>query len=724
MNTSDGEQVLVLSVPGMDCPHELAPIAQGLTALPGIRSIRPNYLERTLRVAYAPALVDPARIAGAIRAVGFAVDPEVGLSAAAPGANQAQAATMLIGGALLLAAVGCLGADKLAPALCTALAAASVATCGATVVRLAWRSLGRGLLDMHVLMVVAAAGGLATQHPIEAATTMFLFRVSLGLETWSLARARQAVRRLLVEVLPTAHRLVAGQLVDVAPAALAIGDVCRVWPGEQAPVDGVIVEGVSSVDESALTGESLPVEKQPGDEVFAGSQNGSGSLTLRVARAARDSTLARIAEAVEQAQAERSHTEQTVERFARWYTPGVIGLACLLAVLPPLTTAAGARWAADIPQSEWVFRGLVLLVIACPCALVISTPVTVVCGLVAAARRGILIKGGRYLEAAGKISAMAFDKTGTVTTGELRFVGATLAEGTALEQVLATATALAEHSDHPVSLAIRAAARQAGVPAAQAEHVQSVVGAGLLGDVDGAACAVGSWAWMRKQPDERSAQVAQLATRAEVPMHEGPAAAVARGDQVLGLLHFAEQVRPDAVQGLARLRQLGLSPLVMFSGDSAGPTTELARSLGFDSCQASLLPDEKLAAVRSLAARCRRLAMVGDGVNDAPALAGADLGVAFGRQASALAIETADVVVLSPRLERLAELISLGRACRRILAQNIVCALGVKLVVLAAAAAGWASMWLAVAADVGASLLVISNGLRLLAGADHRSPGD
>ena len=714
-------------IPGLDCPDELALIQKGLRNRGGIGSLLPNYVDRTLRVEFDAEQLDAAQVAEAIRRIGFEVEAsgERVASGQDVGVTRLRVSTKLGGGLLLAATVVWLWGDAhWASALAGALAAASAVASGVPVARAAWRAVRLLALDMNALMTIAAIGAVAIGEFFEAATAMFLFAISLWLESLSMGRARRAVRSL-VELEPSvAHRIMAdrrletpptspldvpttGQVEDVDPAELVVGDRVLARPGERIAVDGVVTAGSSAVNEAPITGESIPVEKSPGDAVFAGTLNGEGSLEIEAGRTAHESTLAHIARLVHEAQASRSPTERFVDRFARWYTPTVIVLAVLLAFLPPLLTRWGVGWATIAPEeTSWFYRGLVLLVIACPCALVISTPITIVCGLYRAARRGMLVKGGEHLEGAGRIDCLAIDKTGTLTTGVATVVEVEPAPGHTVEEVLQIAASLEHHSEHPLAAAIVAAADQRGIATKSVADFAALRGFGVEGTIAGKHCFVGS----PRLVQEKNIASAMHDERAET------AAMVATDNALVGTIWLADPPREDAAEAIAQLRALGVEPIWLVSGDREVVARKIAAQVGIGEVFADLLPQDKVRRIEELAAERPNLAMVGDGVNDAPALAAARLGVALGRQASDTVLETADVVVMAPQLVRLPELIQLGRRCRRLLGQNIALALAAKGLVLVLAALGYATMWMAVAADVGASLVVIANGMRMMRG--------
>jgi Cd2+/Zn2+-exporting ATPase len=714
-------------VPALDCPEEFSLIEKGLRRLDGVVDLLPDYLNRRLAVEYDSPKLDALSIAARIRQIGFeaeVVSHEAVSLATGRQAPRASLRRTTVAGATLLGLGFAARLLLSSPVPGDVLAVAATLTAGLSVARAGWRAVRLRALDMNVLMTLAAGGAVATGDYFEAGTAMVLFGVSLWLESYSLTRARRAVRSLIELVPPQAHRYEGEATTDVDAADLKPGDRLLVKPGERVPVDGEVVQGTSSVNQAPITGESMPVDKRPGKPVYAGSVNGEGALVVRASRPAADSTLAHIARLVEEAQRGRSPTERFVDRFARQYTPAVIGLAVALVAVPLAATAWHVSWAESHPPLEWLHRALVLLVIACPCALVISTPVTIVCGLQAAARHGMLIKGGEFLERAGRIESLALDKTGTLTPGMAEVSQILPAPGVTAEEVLRMAAALETGSEHPLALAIVAAAREHGVAWQPANDVSALRGFGLRGQIDGEPCFVGNWSLFSQPPlnDRKNSGPAEAVRLLGEPLlAESRATIVFVGSpsRFLGALAIEDRARPEARQALDELRRLRIRPTVLLSGDRKAVVRQMAKDLGIRDFHADLLPQEKVDQIKVLMVTHPHTAMVGDGVNDAPALAASWLGIAFGSQASDTALETADVVILSSRLTLLPQLIRLGRRTRAILTQNITLALGIKGAVLLAAVAGpepLARLWLAVAADVGATLLVVANGMRLLRG--------
>jgi Cd2+/Zn2+-exporting ATPase len=558
--------------------------------------------------------------------------------------------------------------------------------------------------DMNLLMTIAVAGAIGIGEWFEAATVAFLFSLSLLLESWSVGRARRAVAALMDLAPPTARvKRPDGSSADVDPALVDVDSMIVVKPGERFPLDGRVVEGASDVNQSPITGESVPVSKSAGDEVYAGTINGDGALSIRTTKPAADTTLAKIIRMVGDAQAKRGPSEQWVEKFARVYTPIVMAAAALVLVVPPL--AFGAAW------SDWLYRALVLLVIACPCALVISTPVTIVAGLASAARQGVLVKGGAFLEAPAQLVAVALDKTGTLTAGRPKVVEVVPLSGHDERELVERAAALEQHSEHPIARAILQFATEKGIAPLQAVDFQAIKGKGARALFDGREFWLGSHRYV----EERGQETPEVHQRIESLAGAGRTIVVI-GNQshVCGLIAIADEIRPAAREVLSELRDQGIAHIVMLTGDNRPTAEAVGRTVGVDEVLAELLPEDKVAAVESLVARFGRVAMVGDGVNDAPALARATLGIAMGSAGSDAAIETADIALMSDDLSRLPWLIQHSRRTLRVIRQNIWFSLAVKVAFVFLTMVGKSSLWAAIAADTGASILVIANGLRLL----------
>lgn len=588
--------------------------------------------------------------------------------------------------------------------------AAATLAGGLLVFPAAWKAVRARRLDMNVLMTVAVGGAWFINEHAEAAAVVFLFALSELLESWAGTRARRAVAALLELSPPTA--IVAGEdgsEREVPVAEVAIGTEIRVRSGSRIPLDGEVVSGGSSVNQAPITGESVPVDKAPGDPVFAGTVNGEGSLKVRVTKAAGDSTLAKIIQLVGEAEEQKPPTQRWVDRFAAIYTPAVFVIAILVALIPPLLM--GQSW------SAWVYRALVLLVIACPCALVIATPVSIVSGLTALARRGVLVKGGVYLEAVGKLRALAVDKTGTITQGKPQVVGVRPVGTLTEEEILGRAAAINTHSEHPLAVAIVEAAKSRGIAYEAAADYQSATGQGARAVLDGHLHFIGNHR-MAHDAGVCSPEVEALLAGIEA---EGQSLAVLahapHGDckgEILGIIAIADTMRPEVAEALRLIHAAGVEKVVMLSGDNQRTASAIATQAGIDEAVGDLLPDQKVERVRQLVGEYTHVGMIGDGVNDAPALAIASVGFAMGAIGSDTAIETADIALMKDDLRKVAEAITVGRRAVGIIRFNVIFALAIKALFLVLAFAGIAGLWLAILADTGATLLVIVNSLRLL----------
>jgi len=582
-----------------------------------------------------------------------------------------------------------------------AVAAVAIALSGFGVYAKGLQALLRGRLNINALMTVAVTGAFLIGQWPEAAMVMALYSIAEAIEARAVDRARNAIQGLLA-LTPEAAllRQADGSWAQVPVAEVAVGALVRVKPGERVPMDGVVREGVTSINQAPVTGESIPVDKTVGDPVFAGTINESASFDFEVTALAADSTLARIIHAVEEAQASRAPTQGFVDRFAAVYTPTVFLLALAVAVLGPW--AFGWGWMAA------AYKALVLLVIACPCALVISTPVSIVSALAAAARHGVLIKGGIHLEEARKLRAVALDKTGTITEGKPRLVQWTLlAEDADAARVEHIAYALAVHTDHPVSRAIAA-----GLSAnrTEARAFAALAGRGVQAEVDGQRYVLGN----HRLIEDRGQCSAALEQRLLEHERAGRTVTLLADElRVLALFAVADTVKPHAKDAVQALRALGITP-VMLSGDNQATASAVAQEAGIEEARGNLLPADKLAAIQALQREHGPTAMTGDGINDAPALAQADIGIAMGGAGTDTAMEAADIVVMNDDLRRIAHTVRLSRTTHAVLWQNIALALGIKAVFLLLAVLGSATMWMAVFADMGASLLVVANGLRLM----------
>jgi Cd2+/Zn2+-exporting ATPase len=577
---------------------------------------------------------------------------------------------------------------------------------------LVWRravvSLKARMPDMNVLMSIAVFGAVALGEWGEGATVFFLFSLGGLLESRALERTRRSIRDLMELAPPTARVGRHGDVVELPVDEVIIGDSVIVRSGERIPVDGVIARGTTAVDESAITGESLPAEKAEGDKVFAGTLNTNGLIEVAVTAPAHDSTLAQIVFLVEEAQAARAPSQRLVDRFSRYYTPVVIALAVAIAVVPPLLgSLLGLDWG---PWGEWVNRALVMLVVSCPCALVLSTPVAIVSGITRASRDGVLVKGGAFLETAARVSTVAFDKTGTLTKGKPHLAAIVAVNGYNEGQVLALAGALEAHSNHPIARAIVHAAAGRAHPGELAEYGE-VAGRGVRASVDGVVWELCSPACAA----ENGALTGGVDAARQALEEQGQTTLVLlSGGRAAGVLGVADEMRPETVSAIEALRDRGLEHLIMLTGDNELVGRSVAERAGLTGVLSQLLPAGKTDAVRELQERYGVVAMVGDGVNDAPALAAADIGIAMGAAGTDTALETADVALMRDDLSALPGFFDLGQRTMRTIIVNVAFSIAVKAVFLVLAVTGYATLWMAVFADTGVSLIVIANGMRLL----------
>ena len=558
-------------------------------------------------------------------------------------------------------------------------------------------------LDMNVLIVVAAVGAIAINQWFEGASAAFLFSIALLLEHWSLWRAKKAISALLNLSPPLARVVTSEGILEKKVEEVEIGERILVRPGEKIPLDGVVLSGFSTVNQSPLTGEAMPIFKQSGDEVFAGTLNEDGALECKVTKLSNETALAHIINLVQEARGKRAHAEQWVEKFAKVYTPIVMVFALLVMLLCPLLLSQSF--------SIWIYRGLVLLVIACPCALVISTPVSIVAGLTSSARSGVLIKGGLFLELIGRIRALCLDKTGTMTRGHPQVQKIIPLNGHTEKELLHLAATLEQNSEHPIAKALLKRAKETHIKLSRVENFQSIKGLGAEGSIAGKSYWIGSHRFLHEKGQETETEHA-LALELEDAGHS--VIAIGNETHICGLISVADSPKTHLRETIAALHNLGVAEIAMLTGDNFPTAKALAKESGVDSFFAELLPHEKLTIVEKLKQKHEKVAMVGDGVNDAPALAAATVGIAMGDIGSDAAFETADMVLMSDDLSLLPHLIRHSRRTTTIIQQNIAFSLALKAAFLLLAIFGLASLWMAIAADTGASLLVIFNGLRLL----------
>ena len=691
-------------IANMDCSSEESEIRRALDKVVGIHGLHFNLGERVLTISADVVAIPPAL--EAIKKAGFKPEP----LPQETDNHQVPAGFWSSWGKLILALGLALIAEAIAFAFPTnqwiaaigmVLALGAIFLSGFGVYAKGLVALRQARLNINALMTVAVTGAFLIGQWPEAAMVMALYAIAEAIEARAVDRARGAIKSLLAMSPELAEvRQNDGTWIRMNVKLVSLDSVVRIAPGERVPLDGTITVGQSAVDQSPLTGESLPVDKTPGDEVYAGTINQAAALEIRVTSLASDSTLSRIIKAVEEAQASRAPTQRFVDQFAAIYTPAVFALALLVALLLP--------WVAGVTWLQAIYKGLVLLVIACPCALVISTPVSVVSGLAAGARRGILIKGGVYLEEARKIKAVALDKTGTITEGKPKLVAfEAIALDEPRERLERLAKSLASRSDHPVSKAIAQGLTES---TQEVLSFEAVAGRGVQGVIDGHPYILANHRWI----EERNQCSPELEAR--LAEHEGAGRTVtilANRDRVIALFAVADTIKTSSTQAIAQLKTLGVTP-IMLTGDNALTAKTVGHKAGISEIRGNLLPEDKLKAIEEFQGQYGVTAMAGDGINDAPALVKSNIGFAMGAAGTHTAMEAADIVVMNDDLRRLPETIRLSKQTHVILWQNITLALGIKAVFLLMAIFDDASMWMAVFADMGASLLVVFNGLRLL----------
>ena len=720
-----GSTATVWRIATMDCASEEGEIRRALEPVAGIRSLSFQLGARTLAIDAATDAVPKAL--DAIRRAGFDPKPlgensttndshshahshgdghdHSGHSHDAPSSGGWSDVSRYV--AALVFAIAAEALSFFAPDALPwkvagmALALIAIGLAGLSTYRKGIAALRRGRLNINALMTVAVTGAFLIGQWPEAAMVMALYAIAELIEARSVDRARNAIKSLMSLAPERAEvRQEDGSFVSTLSESVALNAIVRIKPGSRIPLDGVIVTGSSAINQASVTGESIPVDKQPGDSVFAGTINEAATLEVKVTAAASNSTLARIIHAVEQAQGTRAPTQRFVDRFAEVYTPAVFVLALAVLIVSP--------WLLDWTWKFAAYKALVLLVIACPCALVISTPVTVVSGLAAAARRGILIKGGTYLESARQLKAIALDKTGTITEGKPKLVATEMLKGAVSDdEAIAIARSLALQSDHPVSKAIAAGLDATDRPVS---GFTAIAGRGVEGEVDGRQFALGNHRLM----EERKLCTPNLESQLAVHESQGRTVTMlATSNAVIALFAAADTIKPSSKQAVEELVAMGVTP-VMLTGDNAATASTVAGLAGISDARGNLLPEGKLNAIDAMQKEYGATAMTGDGINDAPALAKADIGFAMGGAGTDTAMEAADVVVMNDDLRRIPETIRLSKRTHAILWQNITLSIGIKAVFMVLALFGQATMWMAVFADMGASLLVVANGLRLL----------
>lgn len=683
---------------GMDCSSCAMTIEKHVRSVPFVKEVHVSFSTGKMQVVHDGS---DEEIVKEVAKAGYKVSPILNRTGSAEEtADRTGSLLTTVSGVLL--GLGLLSSVTNIPTIPTFLFVLSILIGGYKPARSAFYAIKSGSLDMNVLMTAAAVGAAFIGEWLEGASVVWLFALGNTLQSKSIERTRDSIRSLMKLAPPEAWVKVKEKLVRKPVEDVLVGEIIAVKPGEKIPLDGVIINGTSSVNQSPITGESIPVDKETGDSVFAGSVNESGSLDVRVTKLVEDTTIARIIHLVEQAQEKKAPSQTFVDKFAAVYTPVVFILALLIMVALPLF--GYGSW------EKWLYMGLELLVIACPCALVISTPVAVVSAIGNAARNGVLMKGGAFLEAAGKIKAIAFDKTGTLTEGRPN-VTKVIATGTSEEELLSIGRTIEEYSKHPIATAIVRYASERKCEIRQGESYKAIPGKGAAATVEG----VTYYAGNPKLFEELNVSLAHLKDQIIVLQQEGYSLVIVGTDtEVLGVIAVADTLRHSTMDAIKKVKAVGIEQVVMLTGDNEGTAKKIAALAGVDRYFAELLPEDKVKAIKQLQAEGLTVAMVGDGINDAPALASADVGIAMGGAGTDTAMETADIVLMADKLEKLPHTISLSRKTIRIIKQNIWFSLIVKVIALALILPGWLTLWLAVMSDTGAALLVILNSMRLL----------
>ncbi|ODU23836.1 MAG: metal-transporting ATPase [Verrucomicrobia bacterium SCN 57-15] len=696
----------------MDCPDEIAAIERALKPLAGVGEVKVNLMAGTATIAH-DQHVTPEQLIKAIGMAGLKASPMTEAHGVEDEHDHSTSCirlvSVIISGVFTGVSLLLQWQNLVAPYGKVAAALIAILASGWLILPKAIRALRHFSLDMNVLMTVAVTGAACIGEWTEAAAVVFLFALSELLEGFSVGRARRAIQSLLELTPETALVKRGDQIQELRVEEVKVDEIFIVKSGARVPLDGVVTSGESAINQAPITGESMPVEKKPGDTVFAGTINGEGSLEVKVTKASTDTTLAKIIKLVGDAQGQKAPSQRFVDRFAKIYTPVVFVAAILVLLSGPLLF--NGAWL------EWTYRALVLLVIACPCALVIATPVSIVSGLTAMARRGVLIKGGVFLEEIGKLKALAVDKTGTITEGKPRVQQVIPWNGKSQEEILRVAAAIDTHSEHPLAQAVVKYAEEKKIQFPRSENYQSKTGRGAEAQIDGHLYFVGNHRFAHESAvcsDELEKKLAELEAQAMSVVIVGHKPHQDCKGEVLGILAVADTIRPNAVEAIKALHAAGVEKVVMLSGDNQRTVDAISKQVGIDEAKGDLLPDQKIERVRELLAQHKHVGMIGDGVNDAPAMAAASIGIAMGGVGTDTAIETADIALMQDDLSKVAEAIQLGRRTVRIIQGNIAFALIVKAVFLVLALSGHTSLWLAILADTGATLVVIANALRLL----------
>ena len=696
-------------VQGMDCEDEVKAVRTALLSLPGVKSVEPNLMSSQILILHEDSVSTP-HLTRQIESTGLKVRKTSEVDEKGGFNLSRRAALVVVSGFFL--SLG-LTLDSLSPTLILPVRSAFLLSIGVgslLVLPKAWRAARTFTLDMNVLMTVATLGAIGIGEYAEAAAVVFLFAFAEWLESFSLERARRSVQALLKLVPETALlQKERGEFTETPIAEIKVGQIIRVRSGARIPLDGVVHQGRSSVNQAPITGESLPVDKGVGDRVLSGSINEEGSLEIQVTQGSENTKIAQIIRLIEEAQSQKAPTQRFVDVFARYYTPVVFALSIAVLLVPPLFLSGD--W------QTWIYRALVLLVIACPCALVIATPVSVVSGLTAMAKKGILIKGGAGLEAIGKLTALAVDKTGTITEGVPRILQIQSVSGSSESELLSIAASIDTHSTHPLAKSVVAEAQKRSLTLKPSLDYRSVDGRGAEASIEGHVYFVGNHRFAHDHAicsEELERRLESIEDQAQSVVIVGHRPHPGCEGEVLGVLGLGDAIRSDAREAIQALHQAGIQSVIMLSGDNQRTVDAISKQVGIDEAYGDLMPDEKVLKIKEIKMRFPFVGMIGDGVNDAPAMATAALGIAMGASGTDAAIETSDVTLMQDRLTGIADAIRMGQRTLKVIWFNTGFALATKLLFLALSISGHTSLWLAIAADTGATLFVIANALRLL----------
>ncbi len=688
-----------LQVEGMDCSDCVVVLEHGLERMEGVLSVKVNYAAEKIWVEYDSQKIGRIEIEKRIRSLGYSIP--LSEKQARLHENRELFFSLFSG---LLVLIGWLGGNHFGfpEFLSIGLFALAYVIGGWNVAQHAWHAIREKHFDTDLLMLIAALGAAILGEFAEGALLLFLFSLGHALEERALERAQKAVNALADLAPKVALVRREGKEIEIPVDALKLDEVVIVRPAVRIPVDGLILQGNSAVDQAPVTGESVPVEKAPGMQVFAGTINGEGALDVKVTRLAKDSTLSRIMKMVEEAQAQKSPTQQTVEKFERIFVPVVLLTTLAVIVLPPLF---------GFPFKDSFLRAMTLLVAASPCALALGTPAAILSGIAQAARNGVLVKGGAHLENLGLLKAVAFDKTGTITHGKPQ-VTDVLAYGLDPKKLIAISAGAELRSAHPLAQAIVQKAQVDGITPLTADKMESITGQGVLAEIDGARVLIGNQALM----DTENLNLTEDQMKAAKSFQQAGKTImwVALDQQVVGMIALSDTLRPEAPAAMNSLNRIGVSNTIMLTGDNTNAAAAIAKEVGISNFRADLMPENKLEAIRELVQEYGQVAMIGDGVNDAPALANATVGIAMGGAGTDVALETADVVLMGDDLSKLSFAVGLGRATRTIIIQNLIISMGVIALLIVASLTGFMSMGPAVVFHEGSTIVVVLNALRLL----------